>query len=50
MRLLKILLSKEIKKEYSRELVNKYNEINNKIEEIYLEVSKEYKETIEHVA
>ncbi|WP_155594204.1 MULTISPECIES: hypothetical protein [Clostridium] len=50
MRILKMLFSKKFKEEYSRKIANDYNEINNRIEEIYTEAITEYNKLKEQAA
>lgn len=50
MKLLKILFSKKCRLEYSKKFINNYNEISNRIEEIYLEASNEYNALKDYVA
>ena len=50
MRLLKILFSKRFQQEYSRKLIINDNEINNKIEEIYINAINEYNKQKEQAA
>lgn len=50
MKILKFLLSKRVRMEYSKKVTNDYNEISNKTAEIYLQAINEYDLLKEQVA
>jgi hypothetical protein len=50
MKLFKFLFNKNWRQEYSKKFISDFYEINQRIEDIYLEVAKEYNASKEQVA